>query len=424
MYGGLKQLPDGELFCVYKVGSLDKETGSPWTVRDETIVWTRSSNHGRTWPQTENLIYKDSATRQETCSARAYLSAKGVLMHPFDTMNPDYEEEARESNWSKVHLATSTNMGETWQFRQLDAPLSIAAAYGGIHKLSDGTLLMGVYGAAERGSFRHQSGLLRSRDEGETWSDYTIVGKNADADGGPARLNETDFVAFPNGRLLSLSRTQYEGYPLYRGFSEDKGHTWSVSPSGLTGLCPSLCFSPVGPPEGVVVIAYHDRWGKHATKGGVYVAFSYDHGRTWGEPMWISDGAYPCIIETDPGVMFCSYYESASLLRATIFRVPFPSGLRAHSGVAGPSACGVRVEWDEYSGRRATAYSYRIYRSATTDVAVKKENLVATARKRNIYDDLGLEAGRMYFYKVAAYEGKREVGVSWTAAARAGSSSP
>ena len=48
MYCGVTKLPDGEIFCVFKVGSRDPKTGSPWTVRDETMVWTKSKDGGRT----------------------------------------------------------------------------------------------------------------------------------------------------------------------------------------------------------------------------------------------------------------------------------------------------------------------------------------------------------------------------------------
>lgn len=149
-----------------------------------------------------------------------------------------------------------------------------------------------------------------------------MIGANADPDKGPARLNETDMVELPDGRLLSMSRTQYAGYPLYRGVSEDKGRTWKVGPSGLTGLCPALCYTSAGAAGGTVVLAYHDRWGKHEKEGGVYVAFSTDGGLTWCEPTWISGGAYPCLIEMSPGKMFCSYYQSSALLRGTIFKIP------------------------------------------------------------------------------------------------------
>lgn len=163
--GGLTKLSDGNIFCVYKVGSLDPKTGSPWTVRDETIVWTRSKNGGLTWPQEENIIYRDASTRQENCCGKGHLAKSGTLLHPFYILNPDYEEEARAQNWSKLYLGVTRDQGKTWQIRPIATPFSIAASFGGIVRLRDGTLILNVYGAVKRGSFSHQAGVLRSNDD-------------------------------------------------------------------------------------------------------------------------------------------------------------------------------------------------------------------------------------------------------------------
>ncbi len=82
-------------------------------------------------------------------------------------LNADYEERAKAENWSRIHLAVSRDRGRTWRMPQLDVPLALAASFGGFLKLSDGTLLLNVYGAREPGTFRHQSGILRSSDDGE-----------------------------------------------------------------------------------------------------------------------------------------------------------------------------------------------------------------------------------------------------------------
>ena len=325
MYGGLTKLADGEILCVFKVGSLDPKTGSPWTVRDETIVATRSSGGGRTWPANETIIYQDRSTRQENCCGTGYRAKDGKLLHPFYILNADYEETAQPQNWSRVHLAESSDGGRTWSIRRLDVPLAIAASFGGILRLDDGTLLLNVYGARRRGTFRHEAGLLRSRDDGRSWGDYTVIGATADPDGGPARLNETSVAQLADGRLVSMSRTQYAGYPLYRGVSTDGGRTWSVGPSGLTGLCPAVCYTRSAPPGGVLAIIYHDRWGKHKPKGGVYVSSSTDAGASWAEPLWLDHGAYPSAIELEPGRLMVSYYRSSTQLCGVRFRVPLPS---------------------------------------------------------------------------------------------------
>ncbi|MEA3402693.1 MAG: exo-alpha-sialidase [Armatimonadota bacterium] len=418
MYGGLTRLGGDEIVCVYKVGSVDEE-GSPWTVRDETIVWTRSTNGGHSWRPEPELIYENSQTRQENCCGTGYISDEGVFMHPFYILNADYEERAKEENWGRLHLAVSDDGLETWDIPEVETPFHAAASFGGIVELSDGRLLLNCYGAVERGSFRHQAGFLTSHDQGQTWGGYTLIGAEADPDGGPARLNETDIAELPDGRLVSMSRTQYSGFPLYRGVSDDGGETWTVERSALTGLCPALCYTTQGPPAGTLVLAYHDRWGKHANRGGVYLAFSHDGGESWGEPVWISGGAYPCMIETQPGAILCSYYRGHALLRASVFDVPFPTGLHATGGVPGSGDPGIRLQWDEYRGEAAAGLSYRVYRSPEADPRTEEGHLIATVEAGDHYDDDNVTPGGVYFYRVTAHDGDRRLGSSWVCAARA-----
>jgi len=419
MYGGLTLMPDGEVFCTYKVGSVDAE-GSPWTVRDETIVWTRSTDKGRTWPGTENLIYKDGTTRQEACCGKGHRSKSGKIMQPFYILNADFEERAKGDNWGKLNLAVTADEGKTWEIREVKTPFASAASFGGIVPLRDGRQLLNTYGAVEVGSFRHEAGFLVSDDDGETWSDYHLIGEDADPDGGPARLNETDIIQLPNGKLLTMSRTQYDAFPLYRGVSTDEGRTWTVGPSQLTGLCPCMLYTSDGPPEGTVVIAYHDRWGKHAGKGGIYLAFSQNGGATWGEPMWVSGGAYPCMIQTADGSILCSYYQTNQILRGTYFTVPFPSGLRASGGIPDTDTPGIRVQWDEYHGEAAGEVSYRVYRGTTQDFQPGPQNLITTVTNTARHDDTDVATGDAFYYRVGAYIGEKRLGTSWIAVARAG----
>ena len=417
MYGGLTKLGGREIVCVFKVGSLDPKTGSPWTVRDETVVWTRSPDQGRTWQQAENLIYQDKSTRQETCCGTGHFAKDGTLMHPFYILNADYEERAKANNWSRLHLAESKDRAQTWTARQLRVPLAMPASFGGIVKLRDDTLLLNVYGTAELGTFRHQAGIARSTDDGQTWADYSIIGSHADPDGGPARLNETDVVQLADGKLLTMSRTQYPGFPLYRGVSTDLGRKWTVDNSGLTGLCPALCATQCGPAGEVVALVYHDRWGKHANEGGIYVTFSTDEGATWGEPVWISAGAYPCLIEIEPGRLFCTYYQSNALLRGTFFSVPFPTGLRIAAQTS--TAPGLTLAWDAYGGSKAAEYTYHVHRGAEPRLVLNDESRVGNVRGASRFRDEPLQAGKVYYYRVAAYQGDRRVGLSWVVAGRA-----
>jgi hypothetical protein len=415
MYGGLTKLSGNRLVCVYKVGSRDPETGSPWTVRDETIVWTASDDGGRTWPGDARLIYADPETRQENCCGRGYHGYDGMLMHPFYILNPDYEERAKADNWAHLYLAESCDEGKSWTRRRIQTPIAMEASFGGFTRLSTGTVLLNVYGTAELGTFRHRSGIVRSEDDGRTWGDFSLIGAAADPDGGAARLNETDVAELPNGSLLSMSRTQYSGYPLYRGRSADGGRTWTVDDSGLTGLCPALCFTRIGPPEGVVTLIYHDRWGEHAAQGGLYIAFSTDEGGTWGEPQWLSPGAYPCAVETKPGQVFCTYYRDSTLLRGTHFPVPFPTGLRTEKRA--PADRGLCLVWDRYRGT-ARGISYSIHRALTADVPITAATQVGVVTDANSFVDGELAPGQMAFYRVVAEHGTRRLGLSWVACGR------
>ena len=413
MYGGLTRLPDGEILCVYKVGSRDPTTGSPWTVRDEEIVWTRSSSKGHSWPGKGHLIYKNPAGRQENCPGKGYLARDGRLLHPFYTVNLDRTEKTPpESYWSKLHLAESKDVGKTWDIRTVAS----MTPYGGIVPLKNGTLLLLAYSRPDPKILRSQSGILRSTDDGNTFTDYKVIGAGADSDGGPARLNETDIAELPSGKLVSISRSQYNDYPLYQGVSSDKGLTWKVERNGLSGICPSLCFTESGPPEGMLTLIYHDRWGKHAShEEGMYVVFSSDEGETWGEPVWIDKGGYPCIIEIAPGQMFTTYYQSFGLLRGAFFSVPFPSGLRTWQPDSETDT--VMIAWDTYRGKKASDYTYHVHRSASPDSSPTDETSIGSVQSTNSFLDKGTKSEKTYFYEVVAREGERRVGCSWIACA-------
>jgi hypothetical protein len=100
----------------------------------------------------------------------------------------------------------------------------------------------------------------------------------------------------------------------------------------MSGLCPSIWYTKAGPPSGTIVLAYHDRWGEHSDRGGVYLSFSHDKGETWATPIFIDSGAYPCLYELDKnsGKFLCGYYRSSSLLKGAFFSIPF-SGKRRGS---------------------------------------------------------------------------------------------
>ena len=131
--------------------------------------------------------------------------------------------------------------------------------------------------------------------------------------GGPEGCCEASMVRFPDtGELLCMMRTG-NGFPLYQSRSTDDGKTWTVpeaavgamhgdftDPGTMRGVWPSLVLME----SGVLVCS----WGR--TPPGVHLAFSLDRGRTWKQPVTLSEksmSSYICIQEIRPGVLLALY---------------------------------------------------------------------------------------------------------------------
>ncbi len=139
-------------------------------------------------------------------------------------------------------------------------------------------------------------------------------------------------------------------------------------------------------------------------------SFSHDGGATWGEPVWISSGAYPCLLELDTGSVLCSYYCDSSTLCGTILRVPFPAKLRASTGLPDqPDSCGIRLQWNAYCGKDSHDFSYRVFRGNAAG-PLSEYQQVGESTEGHALDDTDLEPGRLYYYRGAAFADDREGG--------------
>ena len=413
MYGYLIKLKNGDILYVLKTGSRDPKSGNPWSTRDETIVWTRSSDCGRTWTKgfnhkdtpedTHNIIFRDPKVMIYVGAGNAYQAEDGTIYCPLDIYNEDYEERAKQVNWIKLLVAESHDDCKSWQLKHVPAPYVLACCFSGIIKLSDGTLLLNVYGAKERGSFDLEAGFMRSKDDGKTWPDYIHVGK----------LNETDIVELPNGNLVSVSRTQFGGLPLYQGLSTDKGRTWTVKELGnLKGCAPALLYTKAGPATGTLVLTYINK-DRHRQRPApeLGLCFSYDGGKTW-KGHRRAFGSYAALLETEPGKIL-----SAASGRGTIFTVPFPVGIKAQPEVSEPNKPAVKISWAEYNGDDVTGYE--IHRSNRGSFVPSTKTLVRKVAKDVFsYMDDAIETNKNYYYRVIGMGKEGKIGHSWEASAK------
>ncbi len=416
MYPSLVDLRNGGLLCAFRASTLDD--GNPWTNLDDEIVCIRSEDGGNTWaPQTLTHIYHDDRMHDYINVAATPLLRDGRVLLTFYQVTPDHDEGDPSTWHAKVRLTRSADGGRSWsEPTVLDTPIMSPASFGGIIRLQDGDLLISHYGIGNRDKPDVTPGLsapavMRSSDEGETWRDFAYVAYEQDLEKGSGirGINETDITQLGDGRLLAMSRTYKHNFPLYRSISTDNGRTWTFGPTKLHGLCPAVQWVPQGPAGGTTILAYHDRYLDHKSRGGIYIAFTHDAGETWGYQTWIAPGAYPCLLQLESGDIFLAYYKSARELQGTFFRVPFPTGIHARV-----TDRGVQLVWDRIRGDN---YTYRIHRGLTPGFEPSAANTIARRRRAHFYRDTAVEAGRTYHYIVTAWDGKdKRMGESWEVA--------
>ena len=444
MYTQFTRLKNGDLLCAFRDSQIDVKgehkprfkKGSPWSVPGSRIMCVRSTDNGRTWSKTPTFIYQDKDNFAYTSQGGlGHQAADGTIIVPFYVCNYLAETGDPLTQFWCI-IARSKDNGQTWECeRQSSAPFFAAAYYGGIIHLDNGSLWMpsgssgykidltqAKAGKKTRGCYR----LMESTDDGKTWSHYSYLGYDPTQPEETAhfpnshQLQEPAVAQLPSGKILMITRPF-----MHKGVSLNRGRTWTIGPSALTrngtsGLCPTIWYTKAGPPTGTIVLVYHDRWGEHAKRGGHYISFSHDEGETWGYPIFIDGGAYPALyeLEKNSGKFLCGYYRSSALLKGVFFSVPFPTGLRAISGLEDSEQLGVTVKWDEYKGQDYEKYEYRLYRSTQSEFELTPSTLVCSGKDIYSYSDKAAEKDRAYYYRVAVYRDGEILGRSWLASAK------
>ena len=191
-----------------------------------------------------------------------------------------------------MRLVFSSDHGKTWTIgNKLDlSPMVSGWSWvgGKILELDDGTLLVpvGCYlSAEEMDGIWLSAGVLRTNDEGATWSASVIARANRDAWG---YYSEPAIAELDDGSLVALLRTEdniisgrSSDEPKWSGLhwsiSNDRGKTWTTSGQVLDG---SHC-SVVQLPDRVLLCGFHRP---------PQLALSADKGETWYESMlWLTD---------------------------------------------------------------------------------------------------------------------------------------
>ena len=194
-------------------------------------------------------------------------------------------------------VVTSTDGGKTWSSkRPLTAPWPNASPYGKITVCKDGTALLSIYQMPSNGT-----GVLRSRDNGKTWGDYSPV---------PGH-DETQVLETPDGRLMAFSRMDGDTKNgLLLSESDDHGRTWVRERKLMKAQ--QWPFDATVLASGRLLLSY----GSRVDHLGAGVVLSDDGGKTWDVDRrvlvgWNSlrgDTGYPSTVQLDDGTIVTMYY--------------------------------------------------------------------------------------------------------------------
>lgn len=280
------------------------------------VYVTRSSDEGATWT-TPALIaspvhYLDGASQPiGSINTQASLTtlANGDLIAPAT-------ESISHHNYTNVesvtYLLRSTDDGVTWTGNgtpiTLPTPMYYNATYGKVLELSNGDLLMPIWGATDAPStptgaedpVRWQSGVARSTDGGVTWSDYSVIGKDevmpqswSNPHGSvPPQVSETSIVQLRDGRLLAVMRADHmvadDARLFWMSYSSDGGETWTdpvASDKFGTGhiVAEAPCSASLAGDTTKLFMAHNDETGP------LVLRTSFDDGVSWKDGLALQD---------------------------------------------------------------------------------------------------------------------------------------
>jgi len=300
----LIKMRDGSLGAVVR-------GGAPHIGIKGRLDWIHSENSGKTWSDPSVIVDSQYDDRNPACGQMP----DGTIVVAYaeaSTYNAQGNFDTSVGAYIMYYVISNDN-GKTWSKKQLlyPGPIRNGSPFGRIISLPDNTALMPVYGGYNTqydGTVKIPegtkviSGLLRSKDNGKTWGDFSIISATDH--------NETSLVYIPDGKLIAMMRTESKG-AIEQSESIDYGYTWG-EPKPVTGPNQhpaDLCLLK----NGHLFLVYGNRIKPY----GVGAMLSYDKGKSWDKDKrfmlaWTSnntDCGYPSVAQLDDGTIVTMYYS-------------------------------------------------------------------------------------------------------------------
>ncbi len=216
----------------------------------------RSTDGGLTWSEPQVMI---DTPLDDRSPAPVQLSEGPLVASLF---------VSDERGNARTGIIRSFDDGKTWEQtpRYLTTPFAWTATDGPPLEMPDKSLLLAVYGGANKGNvdkMKSEFGLFRSGDRGDTWN---CIGRVK----APYDLDEPSIARLRDGRLIMIARP--EGAVAW---SSDGGRTWT-EPVRL----PFRMYDPwlLTLKDGTL-LCVHGSY--HKEKHGLRAILSPDGGKTW-----------------------------------------------------------------------------------------------------------------------------------------------
>jgi hypothetical protein len=253
------------------------------------LDWISSADGGKTWSAPTVIVDSEFDDRNPSLGQ----AADGTIIVGYaeaSTYNAQGQFDMKSGKYELFTVA-SRDGGKTWATKR---PMNIreypqGSVFGRAIVLPDATLLMPVYWSG--------CGVLRSRDNGETWGDPSRLAPDQD---------EFSLVRLPSGRLVAMARSNgLTGY-----HCDDAGRTWkqTAKVTKPNQHPADLCLLK----SGTILLVY----GSRIEPYGVGAMLSRDGGQTWDHKhrvmlAWDSQNAdtgYPSAVQLDDGTIVVLYY--------------------------------------------------------------------------------------------------------------------
>ncbi len=287
-----------------------------------TMLAYRSSDKGRTWAGP--VVAFDIPYSQH--GFIPFIPRGSKRLYAFGTQpipgKWSWENGQREN--APIGYRWSDDDGRTWSDVKLIEPANDPGFRGmSVMRMTEtgtGTWLLGSHLADwSVKPFTTQQYLLRSEDQGKTWTVLPGARPNGWIAEGFSRMDEGRPLSLGGERVLFMSRTP--AGKLFTAWSKDDGRTW-------TKPAPSTLVHPDAPPmlfplsDGKTLVAFHhnkvprrgadeldDKSENMKVRSELWAATSTDEGRTWSEPRFVLANAAQPDLKVGAWNYQCSYLD-------------------------------------------------------------------------------------------------------------------